>query len=435
VDLDTLRQIDSLAPLPRHQLARVSRRLIWRRYGPGDLILPHQVPIVLEGLVYRGSVQIATVEQGRRQVVGRVPAGKALHKDLSARYLLPVELRAVEPTILCLLPSVSLQVLIAPSAPISRPVSSSVKRSLNINLGVHLTALRVVLASIILLFSLIAWRWQSSWRIPLSNLAYGLASYCLEVNDEAEAISLLQTSLELNPYSVRAYNDLGYIYYRQGRQQEARTAFHQAAMLDPTLAVVQNNLGVSYLGSGQLDLAHKALQQAVALNPESAEAQTNLGVAEHLAGRPEEAIRAYRAALRLNPHDIVAQVNLGVLFYEQNRFSEARGYLEMALQTQSDLPRAKAIVGAIALSEGDQARAWSEFEAILPSLADDPLLHFYLAMWYEEAGMQNNAKQELRKVLELQPRPDLAELAHSHLVALTSRSLSPSTDETETKGD
>jgi Flp pilus assembly protein TadD len=249
-------------------------------------------------------------------------------------------------------------------------------------------------------------------------------------------MSLLQTSLALNPGLARAHNDLGYLFYRQGRWHEAQTSFYQATVIDPTLAVAQNNLGLSYLENEQLDLAQAALQQAVRLNPESVAAWTNLGMAEHLAGRTDEAIHAYRAVLRLNPHNIVAQVNLGVLYYEQTQFSEAQRYLETAApHAQSGLPRARAIVGAIALSQGDHARAWNEFQTVTSNLANDPLLHFYLALWYEDAGMWEDACQELEKVLELQPYPDLAELARSHLVALASSTQSLTTEQTETKGE
>jgi Flp pilus assembly protein TadD len=435
VDLDALRQIDSLASLPRHQLARVSQRLHWRRYAPGELILPHQVRMDLEGLVYRGQVQIATVEQGRRKPVGRLSAGEPISGDLSACYSSPIELRAIQPTILCLLPSASLQRLTMPSAPTQPPISPSAKGPYATKLGAQLRAPQVVLVSLALLFGLLAWRWQSPWRTLLSNLAYGLASQRLEARDETEALSLLQISLALNPSLARAHNDLGYIYYRQGQQNEAQIAFIQASALDPTLAVAQNNLGLSYLESGQLDAARAALRQAVTLNPESAAAWTNLGVTEQLADRSEEAIQAYRAALRLDPHNILARVNLGVIYYEQNRFSEAQFYLEASLAAQPDLNRARAVVGAIALSQGDHARAWSEFQAVTPKLADEPLLHFYLALWYEDKQIWDKAQQELMKALELQPHPDLAELIQSHMVALDALDSSLSTVDTETKAD
>jgi hypothetical protein len=71
-------------------------------------------------------------------------------------------------------------------------------------------------------------------------------------------------------------------------------------------------------------------------------------------------------------------------------------------------------------------------------LVDDPLLHFYLALWYEAAAMKESAERELKMVLALQPHPDLAVLVRSHLITLESsepKSRSSSTEATDTKGE
>jgi len=443
VDLDALRQIDSLASLPRHRLVQVSQCLVWRRYAPGELIVPYHAPIYLNGLVYRGKVQIITVRRGRRQTVGYILPGEPINSRLWTSHVSPIELRAAGVAILCILPPVGkrpttlsglppdgLQHVTFPGLFPYRPVSStslrrdsqaarlSTKGIPSVVPSTDRATYTILLFSVVLLLSLTTWHWQSLWRLPLSKVAYGLASQRLAAGEYSDALSLLQFSVDFSPHLASAYNDMGYILYRQGRPEEAQSAFHQAVAADPKFAAAQSNLGLSYLEDGQLDLACKALQQAVTLNPENAVAWTNLGAAEQQAGRAEEAIRAYRTALHLNPHNTVARVNVGVLYYEQNLLSEARGYLETALEEQPDLTRARAILGAVALNEGDHARAWSELQAVASELDDDPLLHFYLALWYEDTGMRAMAEQELGRVLELQPHPDLATLARSHLVVL-----------------
>jgi Tfp pilus assembly protein PilF len=436
VELETLRQIESLASLSRRQLVRVGRRLVWRRYAPGDVILPHQVQLDLEGLVYQGKVQVAAVQGGRWQVVGYIHSGEPIHTRPGDRYSSPVELRALEPTTLCLVPSGHQPSPSSRARP--RSLFSAVLSDVRVaTRGTDRMLLGVLLILSVVLLGVGAWYWQAPWRAVLSNLSYGLASRHLQAGDEVKALSLLQTSLDLDPYLARAHNDLGYIHYRQGRQAEAQAAFRQAIASDPTLAVAHNNLGLSYLEQGRLDLAQEALRRALALNPESGAAWMNLGVTEQRAGRPEEATRAYRAALRLDSQLTAAQINLGVLFYEQRRFDEAQRYLELALDAQPDLPRARATLGAIALSQGDRERAWRELGAA-SGLADDPLLHFYLALWYEEAGLGEKAAQELETVLALRPHPELAALVRSHLVVLGSfdpmRQI-PFTEVTDKKGE
>lgn len=445
MDLDALRRIDSLASLSRHQLVQAGRRLVWRRYASGELILPYRAPIYLSGLVYRGQVRVAAVRQGRRQTVGYVRAGEPINSVLWTSHVSPIELRAVGATILCILPPVGKLPSALAGLPLNglRPVAfprllphspksstypsgslqfakSSAQAAPGATSSADRTTFMIFLVSIVFLLGLTAWHWQSLWRHPSSKVAYGLGSQLLTAGEYKDALSLLQISADLNPHLASAYNDIGYLLYQQGRLNEARSAFHQAVAADSASAIAQNNLGLSYLEDGQLDLARAALQQAVILNPESAAAWTNLGIAEHQVGRTEAAVRAYRAALHLNAHNIVAQVNLGVLYYEQDSLSEARGYLEAALEEQPDLTHARVILGAVALDEGDYAEAWSELQTAARDLDDDPLLHFYLALWHEESGAREIAEQELGRVLELQPHPDLAALARSHLVVLTS---------------
>jgi len=434
MDLDALRQIKPLASLPRYQLLRASRHLLWRRYAAGELILPHQVHIDLKGLVYRGKVQIATVQEGRRQVVGYVLAGQPINGDFQACDTQPVELRAVELTTLCLVPLDGLHVAsLFERAP--RPTRLSIDTPHIATASTDRTTAKILVLSTFVLAVLLAGYWQTPWRIFLSKLTYGLASHYLVDTEYAEALSLLQISMDLNPRLASAYNDMGYILYEQERFREALTSFQGAVAADPTFAPAQNNLGLTYLDVGQVKLASEALKEAVGLNPESAAAWANLGTAELHAGHPEEAIRAYRAALRLDPDNLVARVNLGVLLYEQERLSEAREHLQTALDMQPDLPRARVILGAIALSEGDRARAWNEFQAVAAELANDPTMHFYLALWYERGGNWGQVQQELEQVLALKPHPDLAVLARSHLVALDPLSRTVSGEKTDEKGE
>ena len=413
-----LSRVDSLASLSRRQLAQSGEYLVWRSYTPGQLILPYRAQLDIQGIVYRGKVQVATVRKGIRRVAGYIQAGEPFSPAAWTHRRKPVEFRAAEPTVLCLSPAGNLHGAqsAAPGSYSRAPIRHSDIQG--VSTGANRLLRGALVVSLITLLGLIAWQWQAPWRSVLSELTYGLASLHLSAGRYSEAMSLLETSTDINPRSAHAYNDLGYLYYGQGRLQEAQEAFRRAVAADPALAVAYSNLGMSYLESGNVSRASAALRQAVDLNPESAAAWVNLGIAEQQAGRSDEAIRAYRAALRLDARLTVAQTNLGALYYERRMFAEAEQYLRMALEEQSHLPQARSILGAIALHTKDFTRAWNELQAAMVDLPDDPLLRFHVALWYEENGMVENARQEFDVVLALQSRPDLAALTQSHLAAL-----------------
>lgn len=409
------RHIES-APSPLvYSPANASRRLVPHCYTTNELVLPHQVRVPLVGFVHKGKVEIAIVRQGRREVVRCLWENENLDGEFWNSYTSPVELRAVEPTLLRLAPLDGCHASSLPTRSFSTEHFES--RAMRDKQQLAWTALFL---STFLLLIFVGWCWPAPWKALLSRLAYSLASYHVKNGDDARALSLLQLSTDLDPRLGRSQNDLGYIYYQEGQTEEAQAAFEGALVADPMLAVAQNNLGLVYLDAGELGLASKALNRAVTLDPENATAWANLGTVELLEGRSTEATHAYRAALRLSSANIAARVNLGILLYEQGQLSDARDLLQAAIVDRPDLPRIRLILGAIALGEGDHRRAWNHFQAVAGELADDPLLHFYMALWYEEAGDWESARKQLNRAIELQPHPDLAALVHSHLDVLPS---------------
>jgi tetratricopeptide (TPR) repeat protein len=419
--------IEQPLPGPHRQPPRTNGRLRACRYACDEVILPHQVQVSLVGFVQQGKVEISTVHQGHRQVVRHLWPNQNLRNEFWSRFPSPVELRATEPTILRLVAVEGAEATIFASPP--RPSGSRAMRDR------RQLAWTAAVLSAILLLGLLAWQWQTPWKGLLSRLAYGLASYQLQNGKESGALSGLQAGLDLEPNLARARNDLGYILYRRGQQGEAQAAFELALAADPALSAAHNNLGLALLESGETGPAREELDRAVATDPENAAAWANLGLAERLAGHPEDAIHAYRAALRLNPEDTTTRINLGVLCYEQQQLAEAREHLQAALAADPDLPEAHMILGDIALRQGERERAWEELQAATTSLDGNPVLHFYLALWYEEAEQWKEAERELTQVLALQPHRDLASLARSHLDALAHLGPSPSEGRGEKKGD
>lgn len=441
-----VRRTTALAkPAPREVIPE-NRPWLSRHYASDELILPHRVSARLDGIVYRGQVRITLVRDGKRHIVGNVLEGGRLNTEAWAPQGASIEFRAVEPTILWLLPQRSghavdpsgskspaaTRAAVEPQvmAQARSQASTAPEKQRPTLLRRHVAA-GIILVTVLLL-GVSAWRWQAPWRSVLARLTYGLGSNALRAQRYDRAADLLQTSLSLDGELARAHSDLGYIRYRQGRLSDARAAFQQALEADPDLGVAYNNLGLYHLETGKLEQASAALRRAVALDPESATAWTNLGTAEALAGHREEALSAYRGALRIDPADLFARANLGSLLYQQGHQAEARDHLQAALAAHPGLAQARLIVGAVAFSEGDRTGAWDQFQIAAATLPDDPLLHFFLALGYEEAGQWEDAKRELSKVLDLTPHPDLAQLARSHLIAAAGRKGYPSIFEAST---
>ncbi len=60
-------------------------------------------------------------------------------------------------------------------------------------------------------------------------------AYCSE-------IALWEDTVVKSPQNPRAFNNLGYAYYLEGRKEEARSAYQRALEIDPTFEYARNNL-------------------------------------------------------------------------------------------------------------------------------------------------------------------------------------------------
>ena len=82
----------------------------------------------------------------------------------------------------------------------------------------------------------------------------------------------------------------------------------------PQLAGPYVNLGIIYCRSGRLEQAEQVLRHALQLNPARADAYNYLGIVMRYRGRFREARAAYQQALKIDPNYEFAYLNLGILY-------------------------------------------------------------------------------------------------------------------------
>lgn len=102
------------------------------------------------------------------------------------------------------------------------------------------------------------------------------------------------------------YNNLGFSLFLQNRNAEAMVTFKEALRYNPNQARAFNNLGFTYFRLGEPEMARRSFQQAGT----RAMASANMGVAYEMEGDPVAAAEAYREALRLDRRLEVARKNL-----------------------------------------------------------------------------------------------------------------------------
>lgn len=157
------------------------------------------------------------------------------------------------------------------------------------------------------------------------------------------------------PDNVMARHQLGLIYRKAGRMDDALRELEKAVALDPQSLESLINLGALYFDRGDEDRALQLNRQVVDIYPEMAEAHGNIGLILQRQGlmsqmRGDEetarasfdvALAAYRRALQLDPKMLTAWINLTSALTMTGQAEEAVASAQKAVELAPDSPMAR----------------------------------------------------------------------------------------------
>jgi len=125
--------------------------------------------------------------------------------------------------------------------------------------------------------------------------------------------------LKENPKDAVAHTRAGRARHFLGQTAEALQHLNAAVRADPQYDRAWYELGFLYLRVNRLDDAQRAFENVVRLNPDDYQAQGNLGYIDAKKGDLNGARRHFEAALRANPQDNVARSYLDRLKASQSQ--------------------------------------------------------------------------------------------------------------------
>ena len=115
--------------------------------------------------------------------------------------------------------------------------------------------------------------WQHALNVTNDNyMAHNnLASALLEKEDTEKAIYHYNEAIRINHYA-KALHNMGIIYYRHGKYQQAIEYFNQAILEKPDYSTAHYNLGNIYYLLGQYQLALENYNETIRIRPDHANA-------------------------------------------------------------------------------------------------------------------------------------------------------------------
>ncbi|MDI6766404.1 MAG: tetratricopeptide repeat protein [Bacteroidota bacterium] len=136
-------------------------------------------------------------------------------------------------------------------------------------------------------------------KMQYSNFCLIAGNSQMNQGDLTKATKYFRRSIDLNPSSSGAYNNLGLIFETQNQIDSAISLFHTALKLDSTYARAAKNLGDIYLRKGNTTLAIEFYQKAIRLDPGYVNALENLAIVYLTIDKKQEAIETYKYAARM----------------------------------------------------------------------------------------------------------------------------------------
>ena len=193
---------------------------------------------------------------------------------------------------------------------------------------------------------------------PFPDTAYYLGFACLKQNDLPNAEKWLQKAAELNPRDSRIPYQLGFVYRKQGREEEAQKSFALSEDLhreDDNEAQLRTECGQK-LDKGPREEAHAICDKLY--HDDDAERLTALGMIYGQHTDYEAALKPFLRAAELSPQSPQVQYNLALTYSQLNRFENARQPLETALKRWPDLFPLNALYGVVLSKLGEDSQAY-----------------------------------------------------------------------------
>ncbi len=193
---------------------------------------------------------------------------------------------------------------------------------------------------------------------PFPDTAYYLGYAYFKQGDLPAAEKWLKEAAQTNPSDARVPYQLGLVYRKEGREEEANKALAASEELrqrDSNESRLRMECGQK-LDQGPREEAHALCDRLY--DPDNAEKLTSLGTIYGQHGDPEAALKPLRRAAELAPQSPQMQYNLALTYYQLNRFAEARAPLANTLQRWPDLFQLNALYGAVLVKLGDDRTAY-----------------------------------------------------------------------------
>jgi tetratricopeptide (TPR) repeat protein len=149
----------------------------------------------------------------------------------------------------------------------------------------------------------------------------------------AEAAAAYESAAQINPGSESVWFNLGAVYGRLRKQDNALSAYRRAVEIKPDYAPAHRQIGAILSAKGDRAGAIEAYKRCLFYNPErlvALAALREMGAVQSASGDYQGAETSFARALELSPDDDQTNYNMALVKLELKKYDEARSFSEKA---------------------------------------------------------------------------------------------------------
>ena len=230
-------------------------------------------------------------------------------------------------------------------------------------------------------------------------LNLGVASLVLKEDDEAERY--FKQAIKINPYGLRAREQLTKLYEKQNKPMKAIEQLK--AMSVHGNVDIHAKLGFLYLEQQLYSMAIPEFRQVLKERPDDIPTRYYMAISMEELGRNEEALEEYKEIISQNPKHINSFLHIGYLLTLMERYDEVIEVYKEILSFETGEPAIYTYLASSQIALKQYAKAEETLLEGLKGHPADDELHFTAAVAYEHLGRFETMVAHLRKAIEFNP--------------------------------
>ena len=223
-----------------------------------------------------------------------------------------------------------------------------------------------------------------------------------------DAFDAYMQALALRRDYAEVYYNLGVMSLKQKAFEQATNYFREAIARRENYAQAYYNLALSYANLQQNKASIEAYKKVLALKPNDVRIQLNLAVRYSKVGSLQSAQTLYLSILGKDDSYYTAWLNLGLVYLQQKKYVEAIEALEKAITLEPESSKARRALAKSHSLKGDDKAAIEILYRLLAQNPADIKTRLAYARSYYRAKKRNTALREYQKVLKLDPTNKVA---------------------------